>query len=100
MHLRAAHEVFAAVDAAPWAERAAAELRATGETVGPRTPDRRGQLTPQELQIATLVGEGKTNKEVAAQLYLSPKTIEYHLASVYRKLGIHSRVELARSLAG
>jgi DNA-binding CsgD family transcriptional regulator len=95
-YLRAAHEAFAAVDAAPWAERAAAELRATGETVGPRTPDRRGQLTPQELQIAHLVAEGRTNREVAAQLYLSPKTIEYHLANAYRKLGVHSRVELAR----
>jgi DNA-binding CsgD family transcriptional regulator len=97
--LRAAHEAFAAVDAAPWAERAAAELRATGETVGPRTPDRRGELTPQELQIAALVGEGRTNKEIAAQLYLSPKTIEYHLANAYRKLGVHSRVELARVVA-
>ena len=97
-HLRAAHEAFAAVDAAPWAERAAAELRATGETVGPRTPDRRAQLTPQELQIAHLVGEGKTNREIAAQLYLSPKTIEYHLANAYRKLGVHSRVGLARAI--
>jgi DNA-binding CsgD family transcriptional regulator len=96
--LRVAHETFAAVDAAPWAERAAAELRATGETVGPRTPDRRGELTPQELQIAGLAGEGKTNREIAAQLYLSPKTIEYHLANTYRKLGIHSRVELARAI--
>jgi DNA-binding CsgD family transcriptional regulator len=98
-HLRAAREAFASVDAAPWADRAAAELRATGETVGPRTPDRRGQLTPQELQIAALVGEGKTNKEIAAQLYLSPKTIEYHLANAYRKLEVHSRVELARVLS-
>ncbi len=76
-HLRAAHAAFAAVDAAPWTERAAAELRATGETVGPRTPDRRAQLTPQELQIAHLVSEGRTNREIATQLYLSPKTIEY-----------------------
>ncbi len=98
-HLRAAHEAFAAVDAAPWTERAAAELRATGETVGPRTPDRRAELTPQELQIAHLVGEGKTNKEIATQLYLSPKTIEYHLANAYRRLGVHSRVELARVVA-
>jgi DNA-binding CsgD family transcriptional regulator len=94
--LRAAHEAFSAVDAAPWAERAAAELRATGESVGPRTPDRRAQLSPQERQIAQLVGEGKTNKEIAAQLYLSPKTIEYHLGNAYRKLDIHSRAELTR----
>jgi DNA-binding CsgD family transcriptional regulator len=98
VHLRAAHEAFAAVDAAPWADRAAAELRATGETVGPRTPDRRAELTPQELQIAQLVAAGRTNREAAAQLYLSPKTIEYHLANAYRKLGIHSRVELARAI--
>jgi len=99
IHLRAAHEAFAAVDAVPWAERAGAELRATGETVGPRTPDRRGELTPQELQIAALVGEGRTNKEIAARLYLSPKTIEYHLGNAYRKLGVHSRVELTRVVA-
>jgi DNA-binding CsgD family transcriptional regulator len=96
LQLRAAHEAFAAAEAAPWAERAAAELRATGESVGPRTPDRRSLLTPQELQIAHLVAEGKTNKEVAAQLYLSPKTIEYHLGNTYRKLDVHSRAELAR----
>ena len=96
VHLRHAHEAFSAVDAAPWVERAASELRATGETVGPRTPDRRSQLSPQEFQIAQLVGEGKTNKEIAAQLYLSPKTIEYHLANAYRKLDIHSRAELTR----
>jgi DNA-binding CsgD family transcriptional regulator len=96
LQLRAAHETFDAVDAAPWAERAAAELRATGESVGPRTPDRRAQLSPQERQIAQLVGEGKTNKEIAAQLYLSPKTIEYHLGNAYRKLDIHSRAELTR----
>jgi DNA-binding CsgD family transcriptional regulator len=96
VQLRAAHEAFSAVDAAPWAERAEAELRATGESVGPRTPDRRAQLSPQELQIAQLVGEGRTNKEIAAQLYLSPKTIEYHLGNAYRKLDIHSRAELTR----
>jgi len=78
---------------------AASELRATGETVGPRTSDRRAELTPQEPQIAGLVGEGRTNKEIAAQLYLSPKTIEYHLGNTYRKLGVHSRVELARIVA-
>ena len=96
--LRAAHAAFAAVDAAPWTERAAAELRATGETVGPRTVDREARLTPQELQIARLAADGRTNREIAAQLYLSPKTIEYHLANAYRKLEIHSRVELARVL--
>ncbi|HZQ82647.1 MAG TPA: AAA family ATPase [Gaiellaceae bacterium] len=97
-HLREAHAAFAAVDAEPWADRAAAELRATGEVVGPRTPDRRSQLSPQELQIARLAGDGLTNKEIAAQLYLSPKTIEYHLANAYRKVGVHSRIELARAI--
>jgi DNA-binding CsgD family transcriptional regulator len=96
--LQAAHAAFAAVDATPWTERAAAELRATGASVGARAPDRAAQLTPQELQIAHLVAEGHTNKEIATQLYLSPKTIEYHLGHVYRKLDVHSRVELARVL--
>ena len=55
-----------------------------------------GALTPQELNIATLVAEGKSNKEIAAAVYLSPKTIEYHLANTFRKLNFHSRAELAR----
>ena len=78
-----------------WRERAAAELRATGERVADAAPPP-VDLTPQELNIALLVADGKTNKEIAAALYLSPKTIEYHLANTYRKLDIHSRVELAR----
>ena len=95
IQLRAAHDLLALSGATPWVERAAAELRATGEQVadtGPRLPD----LTPQELHIALLVAEGKTNKEIAAALFLSAKTIEYHLANTYRKLDIHSRAELAR----
>jgi DNA-binding CsgD family transcriptional regulator len=95
-HLRAAHAAFAAVDALPWAERAAAELRAAGEPVGRRDPDREASLTAQELQIAHLVADGLTNKEIAARLYLSPKTIEYHLGNTYRKLDVHSRAELGR----
>ncbi len=95
MHLRSAHDLFSAAGATPWQERAAAELRATGERVAD-TPQAHADLTPQELSISRLVAEGKTNKEIAAALFLSPKTIEYHLANTFRKLDIHSRAELAR----
>ncbi len=93
--LRAALEAFAAVGANPWQERAAAELRASGVEVS-SAPRAQVDLTPQELHIAALVAEGKSNKEIAVAMYLSPKTIEYHLANTYRKLDIHSRAELAR----
>jgi DNA-binding CsgD family transcriptional regulator len=99
VQLRAALEQLQAIGAAPWAERARAELHATGETVGARPPRGTEQLTPQELHIAELVGEGRTNKEIAARLYLSPKTIEYHLANAYRKLDVHSRAELTRIIS-
>ena len=79
-----------------WEERAAAELRATGETARKREPSTLDQLTPQEAQIAGLVAEGLTNREIAAQLFLSPRTIEYHLRKVFGKLGIASRSELVR----
>ena len=95
MQLRPAHDLFAAAGARAWRERAAAELRAAGERVADAAPPR-VDLTPQELNIALLVADGKTNKEIAVALYLSPKTIEYHLANTYRKLDIHSRAELAR----
>jgi DNA-binding CsgD family transcriptional regulator len=74
-------------------------MRATGETVPSRAPSGRGSLTPQELQIALLVTEGKTNREIGASIFLSPKTVEFHLTRVYRKLDIHSRAELIRLLA-
>ena len=96
--LRAALDVFERLDARPWAERARAELAATGETVRRRDPSTLDKLTPQELQIALLLAGGKTTREAAAALFLSPKTIEYHLRHVYIKLGIHSREELARAL--
>jgi DNA-binding NarL/FixJ family response regulator len=80
---------------APWEARARSELRATGETARRRDPSTLDQLTPQELQIARLVAGGKTNPEVAAQLFLSPRTIDYHLRKVYSKLEIASRGELA-----
>jgi DNA-binding CsgD family transcriptional regulator len=95
-HLRNALEMFRTIGAAPWAERAEAELRATGETARKRDVAAVEQLTPQELQIAGLVTEGLTNKEIAAQLYLSPRTVDYHLRKVFTKLGIASRTELVR----
>jgi DNA-binding CsgD family transcriptional regulator len=98
-HLRQAIETFEDLPAEPWLERAAAELRATGETIRRRQPHEREELTPQELQIAILVAEGRTNKEVGAALYLSHKTVEFHLGRIYRKLNIGSRVELARHFA-
>ncbi len=99
-HLRAALETFEALGATPWAERARGELRASGETSGPRGPTALGRLTPQELQIVRLVREGESNKEIAAHLFLSPRTVEYHLSKVYTKVGIASRAELvAQDLA-
>ena len=99
VRLGAALEVFEALGAAPWAERARTELRASGVTLRRRQPAAREQLTPQELQIARLVAEGKTNRDVAATLFVTPKTVEFHLTRVYRKLEIHSRSELVRRMA-
>jgi DNA-binding CsgD family transcriptional regulator len=93
-HLRAAIDGFEDIGADRWAERARNELRATGETARRRTPAATTQLTPQELQIARLVAQGLTNKEVAAQLYLSPRTIDAHLRAVFSKLGITTRRDL------
>lgn len=85
--------------ARPWADRAAAELRATGRTVRRRGTGPVGQLTPQERQTAQLLATGVTTREAAAALFLSPKTVEFHLRNVYIKLGIRSRAELARTMA-
>ncbi len=95
-HLRQAADLFRQVGTSPWEERAEAELRATGETARRRDPSTLDQLTPQELQIAGLVAGGMTNRQVAAQLYLSPRTIDYHLRKVFSKLGVASRTELVR----
>ena len=97
-HLRAAHRAFAALGAVPWAEKAARELRSSGGRAqrGPRAGSR--ELTAQETLIATMVAEGKTNKRIATTLFLSPKTIEFHLGHVYRKLEVHNRTELTRWL--
>jgi DNA-binding CsgD family transcriptional regulator len=96
IHLRASVEGFERLGAEPWAERARSELRASGETARKRDPSTLSQLTPQELQVAHLVADGLSNKEVAAQLFLSPRTIDAHLRSVFAKLGITSRTQLAR----
>jgi len=98
VQLRAALEAFDALGAEPWAERARAELLATGERARRRDPSTLDDLTPQELQVGLLLAEGRTTREAATQLFLSPKTVEYHLRNAYRKLGIHSREELAAAL--
>ena len=98
--LRAAADTFEQLDARPWADRARTELAATGETRRRRDPDTIEELTSQELQIALLLAAGRTTRETAAALFLSPKTVEYHLRHVYEKLGIHSRDELAHTVAG
>ena len=95
-HLRAAIEAFESVDAVLWAERARTELRASGETARKRDPSTVSQLTPQELQVARLVADGLSNKEVAAQLFLSPRTVDAHLRNVFAKLGLTSRTQLVR----
>jgi DNA-binding CsgD family transcriptional regulator len=97
--LRPALSVFEELGAAAWVERTRGELRASGEKLRRRDPTAGEQLTPQELQIALHVAEGKTNRDVGATLFLSPKTVEFHLGRVFRKLGVRSRAELIRLLA-
>lgn len=93
--LSAALAVFDQLGAACWAERTAAELRATGQTVPKRDPSALGRLTPQELQIIRLAMRGSTNREIATQLFLSPRTVAFHLYNAYPKLGVASRTELS-----
>ena len=81
-----------------FAERARRELLATGETVRKRTAETRDELTPQERQIARLARDGLSNPEIGARLFLSPRTVEWHLRKVFAKLGIRSRRELATAL--
>jgi ATP/maltotriose-dependent transcriptional regulator MalT len=94
--LRSALTLLDALGARAWAERARRELRALGEAPAMAEPDGLARLTPQELQIAKLVSGGASNREIAAQLFLSPRTVEYHLYKVFPKLGVASRTELAR----
>ena len=97
--LRVALDAFTAMDLTAWAQRAADELAATGATARPRRRLADEPLTSQETRVALLVARGLSNREVAAALFLSPKTIEHHLASVFRKRGFRSRTELASAFA-
>ena len=96
--LRTAYELFTEFGLEAFAERARVELNATGEHARKRIPQTRDQLTPRETQIAHLVAEGATNPEIAAQLFISPSTVDYHLRKAFRKLGVKSRTQLARHL--
>jgi DNA-binding CsgD family transcriptional regulator len=96
--LRSAYEMLAAMGIDGFAERACRELLATGEIVRKRTAGTASQLTEQETRIARLAGEGQTNPEIGTQLFLSPRTVEYHLHKIFRKLGLSSRRELRRAL--
>ncbi|MFI7468774.1 LuxR C-terminal-related transcriptional regulator [Nonomuraea sp. NPDC049646] len=95
-HLRMAWETFERAGARPWARRAQEELRAAGESGQAPAAAVLDALTPQELRIAGLVADGLSSKQIAARLFLSPRTVEYHLYKIYPKLGIGSRTDLAR----
>jgi DNA-binding CsgD family transcriptional regulator/tetratricopeptide (TPR) repeat protein len=97
--LRTAYDMLVAIGMAGFAERARRELIATGERVRKRSPETRGQLTPQEEQIARLARDGRTNAEIGARLFLSARTVEWHLRKIFTKLGIGSRRELHAALA-
>src|SRR6516165_7591736 len=97
--LRAACEMFSTLGAAAFARRAESELLATGEHARARTDETRTELTPQELQVALLAADGQSNIEIAAQLYISPHTVSYHLRKVYAKLDVNSRNRLPQALA-
>jgi len=96
--LRTAYQEFAAMGAEAFAERARRELQATGETVHKRRAETRTELTAQEASVARLARDGQTNTEIGAQLFLSARTVEWHLGNVFAKLGISSRRELRRAL--
>jgi DNA-binding NarL/FixJ family response regulator len=98
VELNAAHEMFARMGAERFADLAAAELRVTGERARARSPETVIDLTPQESRIADLAGAGASNSEIAAQLFISPSTVEYHLRKVFQKLDVTSRTQLASRL--
>ncbi|HEY2201300.1 MAG TPA: LuxR C-terminal-related transcriptional regulator, partial [Solirubrobacteraceae bacterium] len=97
-HLRTAYQMFDSMGAGAFADRARRELQATGETVRARSPDARAQLTAQEVQIAQLARDGLSNPEIAARLFISPRTVQYHLRKVFAKLDISSRNQLESAL--
>jgi DNA-binding NarL/FixJ family response regulator len=96
--LRAAHDLFVSIGMEAFGERARVELLATGERVRKRIVETRDELTSQERQIARLARDGLTNPEIGARLYLSPRTVEWHLRKVFIKFGIRSRQDLAAAL--
>ena len=96
VQLRAAHDTFSDLAAEAFAERALRELVATGETARKRTDETRAYLTPQEAEIARLARDGLSNAEIGARLFISPRTVQYHLRKVFQKLGITSRNQLGR----
>src|SRR5262249_43619421 len=97
--LRRAHELFSKFGMEAFAKRARIELKATGEQARKRTVETLDELTPQESQMSRLAAEGHTNREIASQLFISPKTVEYHLLKIFRKLGVKSRTQLAHRLS-
>ncbi|HEX3206101.1 MAG TPA: LuxR C-terminal-related transcriptional regulator, partial [Propionibacteriaceae bacterium] len=97
--LRIAHQLYSSMGMEGFAERARRELSATGETVRKRTVETPEELTMQEAQIARLAADGHTNPEIGARLFISPRTVEWHLRKVYTKLGVRSRQQLHKTLA-
>jgi DNA-binding CsgD family transcriptional regulator len=96
--LRMAHDVFLAMGAEAFSDRVAPELHATGERARRRSPETTNQLTPQQTQVARLASDGHSNSKIAAQLFISPRTVEYHLRNVFMPLSATSRGRLARAL--
>ena len=96
--LRTAHQMLEEMGMVAFAERARHELRATGETARKRTVGTGDELTPQEAQIARLARDGLSNLEIGTRLFISPRTVKYHLSKVFAKLGISSRSQLDRAL--
>jgi DNA-binding CsgD family transcriptional regulator len=97
--LRGAYDLFVTIGMQAFTERARRELIATGEHIRKRGPDAREGLTPQEEQIARLARDGHSNHEISAQLFLSPRTVEWHLRKVFAKLGVASRRDLRQAMA-